>query len=153
MRQTMRAAAALVLLIAALGCGGGGSPTSPSGGGSGSGGGTSGGGTGGSGGGTGGATNAATITIGANGSVSPQQVTITQGGRVTFVNNDSRSHDMSSDPHPSHEDCPPMEQVGFIQPGQTKTSGNFNTVRTCGFHDHNLPTSTGLMGRIVIVAQ
>ena len=138
-----------VIVVAAVtaACGGGGgTPAGPSGG--------SGGGTGGTGGGgTGGATASATITIGSNGAVSPSTVTITQGGRVTFVNNDSRSHDMSSDPHPSHEDCPPLEQVGFLSPGQSKTSGNLNTVRVCGFHDHNLPTVTGLQGRITIVAQ
>ena len=134
----------LAATTAACGGGGGGTPSGPSGG-------TSGGGT--SGGGTGGATSSATITIGSNGVASPSTVTVTQGGRVTFVNNDSRSHDMSSDPHPSHEDCPPLEQVGFLSPGQSKTSGNLNTVRVCGFHDHNLPTVTGLQGRITIVAQ
>ena len=34
--------------------------------------------------------------------------------------------------------------------GQQRTSGNFNTARTCGFHDHNLPENTGLQGRIII---
>lgn len=133
------------LALVTAGCGGGGgTPSGPSGG-------TGGGGTGG--GGTGGATSSATITIGSNGSVSPSTVTITQGGRVTFVNNDSRSHEMSSDPHPGHEDCPPLDQVGFLSPGQSKTSGNLNTVRVCGFHDHNIPTASGLQGRITIVAQ
>jgi plastocyanin len=138
------------LALTAAACGGGGSsPTSPSGGSTGGGGG--GGGT--TGGGTGGATTSATITISSAGVVSPSSVTIVQGGRVTFVNNDSRNHDMSSDPHPEHTDCPPMEQVGFMTAGQTKTSGNFNTIRTCGFHDHNQPSVAGLQGRIVIVAQ
>jgi hypothetical protein len=72
---------------------------------------------------------------------------------VTFVNNHSRPHDMSSDPHPEHTDCPPLDQVGFLTPGQSRTSGNFNTVRTCGFHDHNEPSTTGLQGRITIVPQ
>ena len=140
MRRLLSLSVVGAVLAVAMACGGGGSsPTAPSGGGGGTGG-------------TGGATSSATITIGANGVVSPNAVTITQGGRVTFVNNDSRSHDMSSDPHPSHEDCPPLEQVGFLSPGQSKTSGNLNTVRVCGFHDHNLPGSTGLQGRITIVA-
>jgi plastocyanin len=135
------AAGVAFTLAAACGGGGGSSPTAPSGGG-----GTGGGGAGGG----GGAASTATITIGSNGVASPQNVTITQGGRVTFVNNDSRPHDMSSDPHPSHEDCPPLDQVGFLAPGQAKTSGNFTVVRVCGFHDHNLPTDTGLQGRITI---
>ena len=141
-RLTM-AVTGLALAVSACGGGGSSTPSGPSGG---TGGGTSGGG-------TGGATATATITIGANGAVSPSAVTITQGGRVTFVNNDSRSHEMSSDPHPSHEDCPPLDQVGFLAPGQTKTSGNLNTVRVCGFHDHNIPTAAGLQGRITVVPQ
>ncbi len=145
--QLSRTFGAVILAAATAACGGGGgTPSGPSGGGTSGGGGTGGGG-------TGGATSSATITIGSNGVATPNAVTITQGGRVTFVNNDSRSHDMSSDPHPSHEDCPPLEQVGFLSPGQSKTSGNLNTVRVCGFHDHNLPTVTGLQGRITIVAQ
>lgn len=142
MRRLLSLSVASAALAVAMACGGGGgsSPTAPSGGGTG-------------GGGTGGATSSATITISASGVASPNAVTITQGGRVTFVNNDARSHDMSSDPHPSHEDCPPLNQVGFLSAGQSKTSGNLNTVRVCGFHDHNLPASTGLQGRITIVAQ
>ena len=92
----------------------------------------------------------ATITIGADGRVSPTSVTIAVGGRVTFVNNHGQNHDMSSDPHPEHTDCPPMAQVGFLTTGQSRTSGNFNTARTCGFHDHNLPDDNNLKGRIII---
>ena len=92
----------------------------------------------------------ATITIGTDGRVSPSSVTIAPGGRVTMINNDSRSHDMSSDPHPEHTQCPEINQIGFLTTGQSRTSGNFNTARTCGFHDHNLPENTGLQGRIII---
>jgi plastocyanin len=130
-------AATLALGIAAA-CGGGSdsptSPTPPTGGG-------------------GTTPDSATITISSSGTVSPSTVTIRQGGRVTFVNNDTNTHDMASDPHPTHQDCPPMDQVGFLAAGQSRTSGNFNTVRTCGFHDHNRPDVTGLQGRITIVAQ
>ncbi len=99
---------------------------------------------------TGTPSDSATITIGANGSVSPSSVTITRGGRVTMINNDSRSHDMSSDPHPEHTQCPEINQIGFLTGGQQRTSGNFNTARTCSFHDHNLPDSAGLKGTIII---
>lgn len=92
----------------------------------------------------------ATITIGANGSVSPSSVTISRGGRVTMINNDSRSHDMSSDPHPEHTQCTEINQIGFLTAGQQRTSGNFNTARTCSFHDHNLPDNAGLKGTIII---
>lgn len=92
----------------------------------------------------------ATITIGADGRVSPSSVTIAPGGRVTMINNHSRAHDMSSDPHPEHTQCPETNQIGFLTTGQTRTSGNFNTARTCGFHDHNEPDNAGLQGRIII---
>ena len=125
-------------LAGAMACGGSDSPTAPSDG-------------GGSGGGGGSVSDSATITITSAGVVSPASVTVRQGGRVTFVNNHSANHDMASDPHPTHEDCPPISQVGFLTPGQSRTSGNLNTVRTCGFHDHNLPSDTGLQGRITVV--
>ena len=77
-------------------------------------------------------------------------MTVSVGSRVTFVNNDSRVHDMNSDPHPSHTACPELNQVGFLTAGQSRTSGNLNTVRTCGFHDHGLSTDTSLQGTITI---
>ena len=92
----------------------------------------------------------ATITIGADGRVSPSSVTIAPGGRVTIINSHNQAHDMSSDPHPEHTQCPEINQIGFLTAGQSRTSGNFNTARTCGFHDHNLPDNTGLQGRIII---
>ena len=91
----------------------------------------------------------ATITITSSG-VSPRAVTISVGSRVTFVNNDSRVHDMSSNPHPAHTDCPAINDVGFLTAGQTKTTGNLNTPRTCGYHDHNRESDTSLQGTIVI---
>ena len=92
----------------------------------------------------------ATITIGADGRVTPASVTIAPGGRVTMVNNHNQAHDMSSDPHPEHSQCPEINQIGFLTAGQSRTSGNFNTARTCGFHDHNLPDNTALQGRMII---
>jgi plastocyanin len=95
------------------------------------------------------APSSATITITSSG-VSPTTVTVSAGGQVTFVNNDSRNHNMLSDPHPEHTDCPELEQVGFLTPGQSRTSGNLNTVRTCGYHDHDDFANTRLWGKIVI---
>jgi len=120
----------LTAMLAVAGCGGGGggtptSPTPPP---------------------TGGGT---TITITSSG-VSPQNITVTPGTRVTFINNDTRRHDMASDPHPEHTDCPEINQVGVLQPGQSRETGNLNTPRTCGFHDHDQPTASSLRGSIRI---
>ena len=138
MRQSTRlglaAAVVVALTVAACGGGGGGStpttPTTPAP--------------------PGGNPSTATITIGTDGRVSPATVTIAPGGRVTFINNHNQAHDMSSDPHPEHTQCPEINQVGFLTSGQQRTTGNLNTQRTCGFHDHNLPDNTGLQGRIII---
>jgi plastocyanin len=92
----------------------------------------------------------ATITIGANSAVSPSQVTVPVGQSVTFVNSDSRSHDMESNPHPAHTDCPSIANVGLLQPGQSKTTFGFANAGTCGYHDHNDSERDSLKGRIVV---
>ena len=92
----------------------------------------------------------ATITILANGTVSPNTVTIQRGQSVTFVNNHAQVHDMTSDPHPAHTDCTEINNVGLLQPSQSRLTFALNTARTCGFHDHREPTDAGLQGRIII---
>jgi plastocyanin len=93
--------------------------------------------------------NATTFLL-ANNAVCPQTMTVSRGTRVTFINNDSRAHEMNSDPHPEHTDCPELNQVGHLEPGQQRDSGNLNTARRCGFHDHINPENNGLKGTITI---
>jgi plastocyanin len=90
-----------------------------------------------------------TITISSSG-VSPAEVRVPVGGRVTFLNNDSRPHAMSSDPIQVHTDCPPINDVGFVNPGQARQTGAMNVKRTCGFHDHTNETDPTYKGRIII---
>jgi len=90
-----------------------------------------------------------TITI-QNGAVCPQNITVPRGTRVTFVNQDSVRHEMDSDPHPEHTDCPEINQVGNVEPGQSKQTGNLNIARRCGFHDHGLPNAAALRGSITV---
>ena len=91
----------------------------------------------------------ATVTIGANG-VSPKEVLIGIGGRITFVNQDVRPHDMFSSPHNDHSrpDCPEMTRVGFLVPGQSGETSVFEMPRECTFHDHIDPLHEPLIGRI-----
>lgn len=90
-----------------------------------------------------------TITLTSAGAT-PRRIIVAPGSRVTFVNNDSRPHEMNSDPHPNHGDCPPIDDVGFIAAGQSKLTGNLTLTGTCGFHDHNQPTVTSLQGQIIV---
>lgn len=96
-----------------------------------------------------GGTAVTTITITASGA-SPKNITVSPGSQVQFVNNDTREHQMYSDPHPEHTDCPPFDQVGSLRPGESRTTGNLNVARTCNFHDHLRFEDTSLRGSVVI---
>jgi hypothetical protein len=82
--------------------------------------------------------------------VSPSTVTIAVGGRVRFVNQSGSLREIASDPHPIHTDCPPLNQVGLLNNGQSRETGVFNTPRSCGFHDHNDPNNVLWWGTVVI---
>jgi plastocyanin len=121
--------AAIVLSVLAASCGGSAStPTTP-----------------------GNPVNPYTFTLTAGG-VSPKELTVPAGTRVSFVNNDSRRHDIESDPHPEHDLCTEINSVGVLSPGQSDETGNLVATRTCGFHDHDNPPPAGNIwtGRIVI---
>ena len=90
-----------------------------------------------------------TITIGAAG-VMPRQLEVPLGTQVTFINNSNRQHEMTSDPHPEHTDCPAINSVGFIMPGQQKETANLVRARACGYHDHGDPDNPALKGTIVV---
>jgi plastocyanin len=93
--------------------------------------------------------NASTVLI-VNNAVCPQTLTVSPGSRVTFINNDGRAHEMHSDPHPEHTDCTEINQVGRLESGQRRETGNLNTVRSCDFHDHINDQNRALHGTIVI---
>jgi hypothetical protein len=78
--------------------------------------------------------------------VSPKELTVPLGTRVLFVNQDSRRHDMASDPHPEHTDCTEINSVGVLTTGQSRETGNLVTAKTCGFHDHDNPPPTTAAG-------
>jgi plastocyanin len=97
----------------------------------------------------GGSTGGPAIAITANG-VDPKTVTVSRGTQVTFVNSDSRAHEMASDPHPIHTSCPELNAVGFLSPGASRQTSNLNAAGTCEFHDHGQPQNEELRGSIVI---
>jgi hypothetical protein len=124
------APAVVCACLAAAACGGSDGPTDPSPGG-------------------GNPVQTTTLTISSTG-VSPRSIVVSRGSQVTIRNDDARNHDMTSDPHPTHTDCTELNAIGFLTPGQSKQSGNLNTVRTCGIHDHLLPESNSLKATVTI---
>jgi plastocyanin len=92
---------------------------------------------------------AATITISSAG-VMPREVRIRRWDRITFVNNDTRPHSIVSDPIDVHSECPPVNRVGFLQPGESRDTGALELSGTCGFHDHINQSDAGLRGRIIV---
>lgn len=127
------AAITVTIAVTLPACGGGGysSPSAPSGGS------------------TGGATIGATVTFTANG-VSDASPRIAVGQKVRFTNNDSRPHTLYTTPHILHSDCPALNEIGTLQPGQSGESGVLNDRRGCGFHDHNNPDDTRFRGQVLV---
>ena len=64
------------------------------------------------------------------------EVRLFQGTRLKLVNNDTTAHEILSDPLHIHSDCPAINSVGVILPGQSRESEPLSTVRACGVHDH-----------------
>jgi len=89
-----------------------------------------------------------TITIGATG-IAPKEVRINAWGTVRFVNADTRPHTIVSDPVDLHTQCPPLNRVGLLQPGESRETGTLNLPGACGFHDHEDQVDA-FRGRIVV---
>lgn len=82
--------------------------------------------------------------------MSPLELTIAVGQTVTFVNNDTRSHDVVGGADPARPDCPEITQAGFLAPGQRRETGAFMAARTCEYHDHAMMGVPAFQGRIII---
>ena len=52
-----------------------------------------------------------------------------------FTNTDTRPHSILSDPIDTHTECPPVNQVGLLNRGESRTTGTLNLSRVCRFHD------------------
>lgn len=92
---------------------------------------------------------AATITIGPAG-VSPKQVRIRAINYVTFINQDTRPHAIASDPVDLHTQCPAINRVGVLAPGESRETSTLSLAGNCGYHDHNNPTDTSMQGTILV---
>jgi hypothetical protein len=92
---------------------------------------------------------AATITLTPTG-LTPIEVRVPAFSKVLFINNDVRPHDINSDPVTAHTDCPPINAVGMLAPGERRSTGTLGVPRICGFHDHNNQLDAAWKGRIIV---
>jgi hypothetical protein len=90
-----------------------------------------------------------TISVGAAGVV-PKEIRVKRFAHVMFVNNDTRAHSMLSDPINEHTQCPSLNRVGFLQPGESRETYSLDLTGICDFHDHLNQSDATLKGRIVI---
>ena len=82
--------------------------------------------------------------------MSPKDIVVARGARVTFVNNDGVGHDMNSDPASGAHELHGHERGLRRRPGRAEQTDVLNIARTCGYHDHNQPSNTNLQGTITI---
>jgi hypothetical protein len=76
-----------------------------------------------------------------------------QGTQLIFVNNDTQTHDVLSDPFGAHNDCPELNTAGFLVPGQSRATTPLTVLRTCGFHDHVNEGNAAFGGKVTIEAR
>ena len=71
-------------------------------------------------------------------------------GQVRFVNNDTVNRQINSNPFPAHDDCPPINEVGVLTPGQSKMTAVLSLAGTCGFHEHLTEGAAAFLGGILV---
>jgi plastocyanin len=91
----------------------------------------------------------ASIAITASG-LTPASVTIAAGQSVTFTNNDTVAHEIASEPVPTYADCPSVNRVGRVEPGQSMQTGALTLMRSCGFLDLLRTNDSRWQGTIVV---
>lgn len=89
-----------------------------------------------------------TVMIMATG-VTPNDVTIAVGERVTFMNHDTVSHSVAGGSEPAKPDCPEINAVGVLAPGEIRQTAPFLTAKACEYHNPRVQSAL-FNGRITI---
>jgi plastocyanin len=79
----------------------------------------------------------------------PKELTIGVGATVTFMNHDAVPHGVAGGAEPARPDCPEINAVGVLMPGEIRSTSPFTTAKTCEYHDSRVSSSL-FSGRIVI---
>ncbi len=91
-----------------------------------------------------------TVTLASAGE-DPKAVTIRSVDCVAFVNQDSVAHQLVSNPHPNHTDCPWLNGPRLAT-GATFTASPSGGMSTCGWHDHLDPENAAFQGTVNVQA-
>jgi hypothetical protein len=94
---------------------------------------------------------AATVTIRSDG-MTPKEVTLNRGNRVTVLNLDSQPHRPMSDPHTEHSSCTALN-FASIPPGARAESAVINVALDCRLHDEMNVGKAAFTTRILIGLQ
>lgn len=94
---------------------------------------------------------AATVTIRSDG-MTPKEVTLNRGNRVTVLNLDSQPHRPMSDPHAEHSSCTALN-FASIPPGARAESAVINAALDCRLHDEMNVGKAAFTTRILIGLQ
>ena len=78
----------------------------------------------------------------------PQVLHIVGDVGITFVNRDSRPHDLRSDPHPAHTECALMN-LGPIAAGETRVTAVITPGQGCGYHSEDDPANRAFQGFVL----
>ncbi len=87
-----------------------------------------------------------TVTVTSAG-LNPKSPTVSAGTTITFVNQDSVTHQITSKPHPVHTDLPGFDLV--IAAGSSR-SFTFTRVGSWGYHDHLSPFDSKFQGTVTV---
>ncbi len=87
------------------------------------------------------------VTIAAGG-VTPQVLHIAADTGITFVNRDTRAHEIRSDPHPAHTECALMN-LGAVEGGQSRETARIVSGQGCGYHAEGDPASHAFQGFVL----
>lgn len=83
-----------------------------------------------------------TVTLTSSG-FDPKEVTVKKNGEVSWLNKSGKQASVNSDPHPTHQDFPPLN-LGLF-PSGSNVSLVFDKTGTFKYHNHLSPSQTGVV--------
>jgi plastocyanin len=92
---------------------------------------------------------APTVSITAAG-VAPQVSHLNRGTPVRFVNNDSVNHRLGPAPELRYDNCPELDGLPNLEPGQSASVTIDRNGTVCAFHDDAQPATRALQGVLVV---